>query len=72
MALNTTSVIYKCDGRNPRCAGRLGCLLHNPDGLCSMTTDGEHAINGPCADPEAHPERFRRVDSGDRIYYEEY
>lgn len=29
--------------------------------MCHHTTHADHAINGPCEDPENHPERFEYV-----------
>ena len=64
---------YICDGRAP-CAGRMGCRFSaHPLRQCSHTTNPLYAVNGACAHPEDHPERFRRFgenDDGPLTYYE--
>ena len=68
-------VLYICDCKKP-CAAGIGCHRSGSDfGLCSYTTDPEHALYGSCADPQNHPERFGRVfsdetDAWNGDYYE--
>jgi hypothetical protein len=57
------TVLYLCDGH--ACdAGSVYCMT--ADG-CRRTSDVQHALNGPCANPEENP-RFTEVMPG--IYAE--
>jgi hypothetical protein len=38
---------------------------------CHLTSDEKYALNGPCSDPENHPERFTIENTIDGIVYEE-
>ena len=60
-----TSVAYICDGKD--CADQLwpSCKITGTKiDHCDHTTNPEHAKNGPCEDPENHPERFKELQSG--------
>ena len=51
-------VVYLCD--------RKACIIDGTDYCvdnCMYTHKGEHAINGPCEDPENHPERFEKIET---------
>lgn len=59
------------------------CKVKAPDAICPvnhkpcwedcyLTTNPKYAKNGPCKDPENHPERFTANEWADGItYYEE-
>ena len=67
-------ISYLCDGNNPKCCGAIGCGVNNPSAafaFCVHTLKEEYAVNGPCADPWNHPDRFRAGRSGERTFYEE-
>ena len=57
---------YLCDGLG-KCSGKIGCYKLALQGMdyCRHTFDARHAVNGPCKDPENHPERFNRIDITD-------
>ena len=61
----THMTLYLCDREVPECKGH--CSVE-----CLHTTKSKHAINGPCADPVNHRERFRcvSVDYGDETFLE--
>ena len=55
-------VLYLCDGKKERCGQKCGCSFGKSEyGNCKHTAEPEHAINGPCPDPQNHPERFEAV-----------
>lgn len=54
-------VAYLCNGQAP-CARRPGCGLSGPKYRdCYRTCDPRYALNGTCADPAKHPERFEAI-----------
>lgn len=58
------------------CAGDtdgVSCPLNDRECFedCHYTTHPEYALNGPCEDPENHPERFKKVGTKDDYRYEE-
>ncbi len=40
-----TGVAYLCDGKDPKCMGKLGCSVNNIEGNCRYTLDISHARN---------------------------
>jgi len=63
-------VAYLCDGLQS-CSDKVGCYRNGtPLSECFHCFDPEHAINGPCEHPEAHPDRFRLLDiPGDELWF---
>jgi len=72
---NTDTVIaYICDGHD-KCSMKPGCFMRGDlvgasDQVCRHTTNVEHAVNGPCEDPENDPERFVLGNGIELSYYE--
>lgn len=65
-------VLYLCDCRLP-CAMNVGCHQSGTAvGVCRHTTQPEHALNGACADPQNHPERFEPVIDNRTGYVVDY
>ena len=67
-------IAYICDGHD-KCSMEPGCfmqedLVSKSDWVCHHTTNVEHAVNGPCKDPENYPERFVFGNGIDFDYYE--
>lgn len=60
-------VSYLCDGLD-KCSDKVGCFRVAKPGMdyCYHTFCAAHAVNGPCNDPENHPERFHRIDISDK------
>lgn len=59
------TVAYICDGK--ACEDQLwpSCKIPRTEiDHCDHTTNPEHAKNGPCEDPENHPERFKELQNG--------
>ena len=66
-------VLYVCDGKKA-CNRSAFCYYnnHETDCSCFLTTTLRSAKNGPCNNPEEHPERFvKEVINGATIYYTE-
>ena len=74
-------VAYLCNGKE-ECLYRPMCVyredpVSKTDDVCKHTFDPRHAKYGACADPENHPERFVKIDigekfgEGDYCYWEE-
>ena len=67
------NILYLCDGKKEQCSGKIGCFFGNSDlNSCKHTTDPAHALNGPCPEPQSHPERFEPVTDkadGAVMYY---
>jgi len=64
-------IAYLCDCRK-KCADSPGCFKNGMDvGFCRHTTDPKHALNGECAEPQNHPERFNAVydKTNDAVMY---
>ena len=59
-------IAYLCDGLCV-CSDKIGCFRTAKSGMdyCRHTFSARHAANGPCKDPENHPERFHVVDLTD-------
>ena len=51
-------VCYICNEKKPEC--KMGCK--SKGGYCLHTFDSRYALNGPCKDPENHPERFETFE----------
>jgi len=51
-------IVYLCNGKEGDCIPLNNCRLRSFDGECSRTFDERYAKNGPCKDPQNHPERF--------------
>ena len=71
----TPVIAYICDGHD-KCSMEPGCFMREDlvgasDMVCRHTTKAEHAVNGPCEDPENYPERFVYVPDGKKIKYYE-
>lgn len=49
---------YICNEQKPKC--KIRC--NSKGGYCRHTCDPRYALNGPCEDPENHPERFEIFD----------
>jgi len=61
-----THIVYLCD--------RKACIIDGIDrcqDYCKHTQKPNHAIYGPCEDPENHPERFEVAESSIGIIYRE-
>ena len=68
-------IAYICDGHD-KCSMEPGCFMREDlvgasDMVCRHTTKAEHAVNGPCEDPENYPERFVYVPDDEKIKYYE-
>ena len=62
-------IAYLCDKK--ACAdARRSCNGLWKNALCRHTTNPAHAVNGACKDPQAHPERFMRIDDDKYIEIE--
>ena len=48
--------VYLCDMQKEDCK-KAGCKEY-----CRHTTSVSHALNGECADPQNHPERFMLIN----------
>lgn len=66
------SIAYICDGLDPKCSGKVGCFKSLcSTAECNHTLNERYALNGPCEDPENHPERFTFIDiPGEKTYWE--
>lgn len=64
--LKKPDIAYLCDGMDV-CNNKVGCFRMMNPGIsnCHHTLNPEHAANGPCEDPENHPERFNKLDIWD-------
>lgn len=63
--------LYLCDGKACPLQFRT-CEDCGEDYFCHHTVFEDHAKNGPCEDPENHPDRFERIEdsNGDVTYWE--
>lgn len=59
--------LYLCDGK--ACESQFKWCGEE---YCHHTMFEDHAKNGPCKDPENHPERFERIEdsNGDVTFWE--
>ena len=71
-------IAYICNGKNPKCRGRVGCYYAEPVngimGGCCHTLDERYSLHKPASDhPSRHPERFDKVECEGRVrYYERF
>ena len=68
------AIAYICDGHD-KCSLEPGCFMREDlvsmnDWACRHTKNAEHAVNGPCEDPENYPERFIPFNGETIKYYE--
>lgn len=54
-------ILYLCDRK--ACLPQFRqCSVWGDKYFCQHTVFEDHAKNGPCKDPENHPERFERME----------
>ena len=59
-----SKIVYLCDKKKP-CSGKYACL----NGLCSRTTDADHAKNGAIRTPSEAVDRFDAVLVDENVIY---